>query len=119
MKRIEAINVYSAISDTKIGHLENETVAKYIDFRIAIKDIPKQLEEYRAEIVEQLKPKGWKEGDDIPSWDEKGKPLIEKWLFEEVDINSKIFSTEEIISFVKENDLSGQMMDLIVELMRK
>ena len=119
MKRIEAINLYSAISDTKIGHLENETVSKYIDFRIAIKDIPQQLEAYKSEVIDQLKPKDWKDGDDIPNWNKKGKPLIEKWLIEKTDIDAKIFSTDEIISFVKENELSGQVMDMIVELMRK
>ena len=119
MKRAQAINLYNSINDTRIGQIENETVSKYIDLRIALKKVQSDFEAFREETLEQTKPKGWKEGDDTSKWNEAFKPIIEKWLNEEISLDAKIFSTDEVISFVKENDLNGQVMDVIVELMRK
>jgi len=83
--------------------------------RVKLKNLYDEYERVRQEISEQTKPEGWKEGDSTEEWDEKFRPVMQKWLSEEVDIQTKIFNQEECADLISSNpDLSGSAIDLIV-----
>ena len=75
----------------------------------------KRFEKAREEISEQVKPTDWKESDGMEVWDEAFRPVMQKWLSEEVDIQTKIFNQEECADLISSNpDLGGSAIDLIV-----
>ena len=115
MKKEIAINLYGLIRDIKNSNLSREALVKYIMLRVKLKSLFEQFEKVRTEIAEQTKPDGWKEGDSVKEWDEAFRPVMQKWLSEEVDIQTKIFNQEECADLISSNpDLSGSAIDLIV-----
>ena len=110
-----AINLYGLIRDIKNSELSREALINYIMLRIKLKALFDDFEKAREEISEQVKPTGWKESDGMKEWDEKFRPVMQKWLSEEVDIQTKIFSQEECADLISSNpDLSGSIIDVIV-----
>ena len=120
MKRENAVNLYGLIRDIKNSNLSREALVKYIMLRVKLKSLFDDYENARQEISEQVKPANWKEGDDMKEWDEKFRPVMQKWLSEEVDIDTKIFSQEECADLISSNpDLSGSIIDVIVSELLK
>ncbi len=115
LTRNECVNLYSVIRDIKSGGLSKDGLIAYIMLRLKLKEVVEQFEKVRTEIAEQTKPDGWKEGDSTKEWDEAFRPVMQKWLAEEVDIDTKIFTQEECADLISSNpDLSGSTIDLIV-----
>ena len=115
MKKEIAINLYGLIRDIKNSNLSREALVKYIMLRVKLKSLFEEFEKVRTEIAEQTKPDGWKEGDSMKEWDEAFRPVMQKWLSEEVDIQTKIFNQDECADLISSNpDLSGSAIDLIV-----
>ena len=115
IKKENAINLFVLIRDIKNSNLSREALVKYIMLRVKLKSLFDEFEKAREEISEQVKPSGWKESDGMKEWDEKFRPVMQKWLSEEVDIDTKIFSQEECADLISSNpDLSGSTVDAIV-----
>ena len=115
IKKEVAINLFGLIRDIKNSNLSREALVKYIMLRVKLKSLFDEFEKAREEISEQVKPAKWKESDGMEVWDEKFRPVMQKWLSEEVDIQTKIFSQEECADLISSNpDLSGSAIDLIV-----
>jgi hypothetical protein len=115
IKKEVAINLFVLIRDIKNSNLSREALVKYIMLRVKLKSLFEEFEKAREEISEQVKPSGWKESDGMKEWDEKFRPVMQKWLSEEVDIQTKIFNQEECADLISSNpDLSGSAIDLIV-----
>ena len=118
IKKEVAINLYGLIRDIKNSNLSREALVKYIMLRVKLKSLFDDYENARQEISEQVKPSGWKEGDNMKEWDEAFRPVMQKWLSEEVDIDTKIFNKEECADFISSNpDLSGSIIDVIVSVL--
>jgi len=115
LTRNECVNIYSVIRDIKNSNLSREALVKYIMLRVKLKSLFEEFEKAREEISEQVKPANWKEGDSMKEWDEAFRPVMQKWLSEEVDIDTKIFTQEECADLISSNpDLGGSAIDLIV-----
>ena len=115
LTRNEAVSLFMLIRDIKNSNLSREALVKYIMLRVKLKNLYDEYERVRQEISEQTKPDGWKEGDSMKEWDEKFRPVMQKWLSEEVDIDTKIFTQEECADLISSNpDLNGSAIDLIV-----
>jgi len=115
IKKENAINLFSSIRDIKNSNLSREALVKYIMLRVKLKSLFDEYEEARKEISEQVKPANWKESDGMKEWDEKFRPVMQKWLDEEIDIQTKIFNQEECADLISSNpDLGGSVIDLIV-----
>ena len=115
MKRENAVNLYGLIRDIKNSNLSREVLVKYIMLRVKLKSLFEEFEKAREEISEQVKPANWKEGDSVKEWDEAFRPVMQKWLSEEIELETKIFSQEECADLISSNpDLSGSAIDLIV-----
>ena len=115
MKKEKAINLFGVIRDIKNSNLSREALVKYIMLRVKLKSLFDEFEKAREEISEQVKPAKWKEGDNMKEWDEKFRPVMQKWLSEEVNIQTKIFNQEECADLISSNpDLSGSAIDVIV-----
>jgi hypothetical protein len=83
--------------------------------RVKLKSLFDEFEKAREEISEQVKPTDWKESDGMKEWDGKFRPVMQKWLSEEVDIDTKIFNQEECADLILSNpDLNGSAIDSIV-----
>ena len=120
MKRENAVNLYGLIRDIKNSNLSREALVKYIMLRVKLKSLFDDYEKARQEISEQVKPSDWKEGDSMTKWDEAFRPVMQKWLVEETDIDTKIFSQEECADLISSNpDLSGSIIDVIVSELLK
>lgn len=115
IKKENAINLFVLIRDIKNSNLSREALVKYIMLRVKLKSLFEEFEKAREEISEQVKPSGWKESDGMKEWDEKFRPVMQKWLSEDVDIDTKIFNQEECADLISSNpDLNGSAIDLIV-----
>ena len=90
--RNEAVSLFMLIRDIKNSNLSREALVKYIMLRVKLKSLFEEFEKAREEISEQVKPADWKEGDSMTEWDEAFRPVMQKWLSEEVDIDTKIFT---------------------------
>ena len=120
MTKREAIELYSAIRDIKNGNLSREAMVKYVMLRVKLRGVADEFEKAREEVSEQTKPEGWKEGHSTKKWDEAFRPVIEKWLSEEVDIDSRIFDQEECVDLIMSNpDKDGLFGDVIVQYLGK
>lgn len=110
-----AINLYGLIRDIKNSNLSREALIKYIMLRVKLKSLFDEFEKAREEISEQVKPANWKEGDSMKEWDEAFRPVMQKWLSEEIELETKIFNQEECADLISSNpDLSGSTVDAIV-----
>ena len=115
IKKEVAINLYGLIRDIKNSNLSREALIKYIMLRVKLKSTFDDYEKAREEISEQVKPTDWKESDGMKEWDEKFRPVMQKWLSEETEIDTKIFNQDECADLISSNpDLSGSVIDLIV-----
>ncbi len=110
-----AVNLYGLIRDIKNSNLSREALTAYIMLRIKLKALFDEFEKAREEISEQVKPKDWEQSDGMTEWDANFKPVMQKWLDEEIDIETNIFNHEECADLISSNpDLSGSIIDVIV-----
>jgi len=120
LSRGEVVSLYSAIRDIKSGNLDKEEMVAYVLLRVKLKSIHDDFEKARAEISEQTKPAGWKEGDSVTDWNKSFSEILQKWLDEKTDIEAKILSTDGCISLITSNpDLPGSIGDVIMMFLNK
>lgn len=120
LSRGEVVSLYSAIRDIKSGNLDKEAMVAYVLLRVKLKSIHDDFEKARAEISEQTKPTGWKEGDPVTEWNKSFSEIMQKWLDEKTDIDAKILSTDNCVSLITSNpDLPGSIGDVIMAYMNK
>jgi hypothetical protein len=115
IKKEIAINLFGLIRDIKNSNLSREALVKYIMLRVKLKSLFDEFEKAREEISEQVKPTDWKESDGMEVWDESFRPVMQKWLAEEIELQTKIFNQEECADLISSNpDLGGSVIDVIV-----
>ena len=116
MTKEKAINIFGVIRDIKNSNLSREALTAYIMLRIKLKALFDEFEKAREEISEQVKPKDWEQSDGMTEWDANFKPVMQKWLDEEIDIETKIFNHKDISDLISSNpDKGGLFVDAIVE----
>ena len=120
LSRGEVVSLYSAIRDIKSGNLDKEEMVAYVLLRVKLKGIHDDFEKARAEISEQTKPAGWKEGDPVTDWNKSFLDIMQKWLDEETDINAKVLTTDSCVSLITSNpNLPGSVGDVIMMFLNK
>ena len=120
MTRNEAVSLFMLIRDIKNGSLSREALVKYVMLRVKLKAIYDEYERVRQEISEQTKPDGWKEGDAQDEWNEAFRPVMETWLNEPADIETKIFTESDCADLIMSNpDKNGTFVDVVMEYLKK
>ena len=108
------------IRDIKNGSLSREALVKYVMLRVKLKAIYDEYERVRQEISEQTKPEGWQEGDAQDEWNEAFRPVMEAWLKEPADIDTKIFTESDCADLIMSNpDKTGTFVDVVMEYLKK
>jgi hypothetical protein len=119
MTRNEAVSLFMLIRDIKNGSLSREALVKYVMLRVKLKAIYDEYERVRQEISEQTKPEGWQEGDSPDAWNEAFRPVMEAWLNEPADVETKIFSESDCADLILSNpDKNGTFVDVIIEYLK-
>lgn len=117
--RNEAVSLFMLIRDIKNGSLSREALVKYVMLRVKLKAIYDEYERVRQEISEQTKPEGWQEGDSSDAWNEAFRPVMEAWLNEPADVETKIFSESDCADLILSNpDKNGTFVDVIIEYLK-
>lgn len=120
MTRNEAVSLFMLIRDIKNGSLSREALVKYVMLRVKLKALYDEYERVRQEISEQTKPEGWKEGDAQDEWNEAFRPVMEAWLAEPADIDTKIFTESDCADLIMSNpDKTGTFVDVVMEYLKK
>jgi hypothetical protein len=118
--RNEAVSLFMLIRDIKNGSLSREALVKYVMLRVKLKAIYDEYERVRQEISEQTKPEGWKEGDAQDEWNEAFRPVMEAWLKEPANIETKIFTESDCADLIMSNpDKNGTFVDVVMEYLKK
>ena len=120
LTRAQIITLYSVIRELKNGNLKKEAFVKYLMLRVELKAVADEFEKAREEFSAQTKPESWKEGDTTTEWDKAFQLVAAEWLSKETKIDTRIFSVEECCDLISSNpDVSGNVSDVIVEMMSK
>jgi hypothetical protein len=120
MTRNEAVSLFMLIRDIKNGNLSREALVKYVMLRVKLKAIYDEYERVRQEISEQTKPEGWQEGDAQDEWNEVFRPVMEAWLKEPANIETKIFTESDCADLIMSNpDKNGTFVDVVMEYLKK
>ena len=118
--RNEAVSLFMLIRDIKNGSLSRDALVKYVMLRVKLKALYDEYERVRQEISEQTKPEGWKEGDSPDAWNEAFRPVMEAWLNEPADVETKIFSESDCADLILSNpDKNGTFVDVVMEYLKK
>ena len=118
--RNEAVSLFMLIRDIKNGSLSREALVKYVMLRVKLKAIYDEYERVRQEISEQTKPDGWQEGDSQDEWNEAFRPVMEAWLNETADVDTKIFTEDDCADLIMSNpDKNGTFVDVVMEYLKK
>jgi hypothetical protein len=112
MKKGQLIKLYGVIRDLKSGDL-GESLYPYAKLRLKLKALFEEFEEARREFSEQTKT------DDPIQHQKAFEPLMNRWLDEEIEINTKVFSFENAVNFCNHNDVVGSIQDKILNTMTK
>ena len=116
MKRKEAVELYAVLREIKSGLMNKEALVSFILMRMKLKGVFDEFEKARVEISEQTKPEEYKDGDSTADWDKAFRPVMDKWLEEEVgEIDTYVLSTNDFAEIVIKNDLAGGVQDLLFE----
>jgi hypothetical protein len=119
MTRNEAVSLFMLIRDIKNGSLSREALVKYVMLRVKLKGLYDEYERVRQEISEQTKPEDWKDGDSQDEWNEAFRPVMEAWLAEPADIDTKIFTEDDCADLIMSNpDKTGTFVDVIIEYLK-
>jgi len=120
MTRNEAVSLFMLIRDIKNGNLSKEALVKYVMLRVKLKALYDEYERVRQEISEQTKPEGWQEGDSQDEWNEAFRPVMEAWLKEPSNIETKIFTESDCADLIMSNpDKNGTFVDVVMEYLKK
>ena len=120
MTRNEAVSLFMLIRDIKNGNLSRDALVKYVMLRVKLKALYDEYERVRQEISEQTKPEGWQEGDAQDEWNEAFRPVMEAWLNEPADVETKIFSESDCADLILSNpDKNGTFVDVVMEYLKK
>ena len=118
--RNEAVSLFMLIRDIKNSNLSREALVKYVMLRVKLKALYDEYERVRQEISEQTKPEGWKEGDAQDEWNEAFRPVMEAWLNEPADVETKIFTESDCADLIMSNpDKNGTFVDVVMEYLKK
>jgi hypothetical protein len=118
--RNEAVSLFMLIRDIKNSNLSREALVKYVMLRVKLKALYDEYERVRQEISEQTKPEGWKEGDAQDEWNEAFRPVMEAWLNEPADVETKIFTESDCADLIMSNpDKTGTFVDVVMEYLKK
>ena len=118
--RNEAVSLFMLIRDIKNSNLSREALVKYVMLRVKLKALYDEYERVRQEISEQTKPEGWKEGDAQDEWNEAFRPVMEAWLKEPANIETKIFTESDCADLIMSNpDKTGTFVDVVMEYLKK
>lgn len=118
--RNEAVSLFMLIRDIKNGNLSREALVKYVMLRVKLKALYDEYERVRQEISEQTKPEGWQEGDSQDEWNEAFRPVMEAWLKEPANIETKIFTESDCADLIMSNpDKNGTFVDVVMEYLKK
>ena len=118
--RNEAVSLFMLIRDIKNGSLSREALVKYVMLRVKLKALYDEYERVRQEISEQTKPEGWQEGDAQDEWNEAFRPVMEAWLKEPANIETKIFTESDCADLIMSNpDKTGTFVDVVMEYLKK
>jgi hypothetical protein len=118
--RNEAVSLFMLIRDIKNGSLSREALVKYVMLRVKLKGLYDEYEKVRQEISEQTKPEDWKDGDSQDEWNEAFRPVMEAWLAEPADIDTKIFTEDDCADLIMSNpDKTGTFVDVVMEYLKK
>jgi hypothetical protein len=120
MTRNEAVSLFMLIRDIKNGSLSRDALVKYVMLRVKLKGLYDEYERVRQEISEQTKPEGWQEGDAQDEWNEAFRPVMEAWLKEPANIETKIFTENDCADLIMSNpDKNGTFVDVVMEYLKK
>ena len=118
--RNEAVSLFMLIRDIKNNNLSREALVKYVMLRVKLKNLYDEYEKVRIEISEQTKPEGWQEGDSQDEWNEAFRPVMEAWLAEPANIDTKIFTEDDCADLIMSNpDKTGTFVDVVMEYLKK
>ena len=112
--RNEIVSLFLMIREARNGKFSREALVKYVMLRVKMKSLLDEYEKVRQEISEQTKPDDWKDGDSSERWDKAFRPVMEKWLNEPANIDTRIFSDEDCADFILSNpDKDGTYIDTL------
>ena len=118
--RNEIVSLFMLIRECKNGNLKREALVKYVMLRVKLKSIFDEYEKVRQEISEQTKPEGWQEGDSLDEWNDAFRPVMETWLNEPSNIETKIFTESDCADLIMSNpDKNGTFVDVVMEYLKK
>lgn len=116
----EVVSLFMLIREAKNGNLKRDALVQYVMLRVKMKSLFDEYERVRQEISEQTKPEGWKEGDSQDEWNEAFRPVMEAWLKEPADIDTKIFTESDCVDLIMSNpDKNGTFVDVVMEYLKK
>ena len=113
MTRNDVINLYSVIKNINAANLNKDSLVNFILLRVKLKDIGMEFDKVRQDVADQTKPKDWKEGDDMTEWNNLFQPILTEWLKEEVDLDVRILSPEDLADLLKEEENRDKFKELI------
>lgn len=117
--RNELVSLFMLIRELKNSGLSRPALVKYVMLRVKLKGLHDEYEKVRLEISEQTKPEGWQEGNSPDEWNDAFRPVMEAWLNEPADIDTKIFTEEDCADFIMSNpDQPGTFVDVVVEYLK-
>ena len=120
MTRKEAIDLYTSIASVSVSDLSSEAFIAAVKPRVKMLKLHEEYGKVQKELSEATKPKGYKEGDATDKWDKKYGEAMQSWLDEEVDIDTRVWSAEDVDALRKANkDTKGVVWDLILNHMLK
>ena len=115
MTRKQAVEIYSLLRELKSGGMNKEALTAFILMRMKLKAVFDSFESARQEISEQTKPEWQDELENTEEWNAAFQPVIEKWLSEEVDINTNVLTASDLVDIISKNDLTGGVQDFLFE----
>lgn len=118
--RNEIVSLFMLIRECKNSNLKRDALVQYVILRVKMKSLFDEYEKVRQEISEQTKPDGWQEGDSQDEWNEAFRPVMEAWLKEPSNIETKIFTESDCVDLIMSNpDKTGTFVDVVMEYLKK
>ena len=107
MTKEKIIGLFLAIQNAKNSKLKRETLISYMMLRLELKKLYDEYKLAREEIFEQV-------GND----ESKFQPIMQEWLSQGVNLDTKIFNKEECADLISSNpEMSGSIIDVIVSVL--
>lgn len=104
----KAFSLYEVLEKCKSNALETEAISKYIKIKLALKKFVEDINEKRALIAEETKC------EDEEEWNSKFQKVFLEYVKSPVEIETKVFSIEEVATLISKSDLSGAEESLVI-----